>query len=712
MAKISLLPVCVALDGSEHIPVVQQGTTKRTTMASFRDLVTPYLQNWYKGDTGDTGASDNTYTNYAALLASDPLRKVARLVGDAVEPDGNFSFRGGTWTRQAARGITFKATGDGAVTRDLETKGRELVSVADFGAACDGVTDDSAAIALANAVAGKRPLHFNGVCYVAAPVTITAPIARTMAQIFTIDAKVTIDNHRYVRPEWFGVDNMGAFDAAAQSLPQPRGGVVRLENRRYKPSGYAFDEHYMARENIAVFGGRAPRYADDCRSLIGGSVIEGMFLAYANGFKLRNVGIDCGLDVLNAYYEGVEQAGVTEALNITYPTSAIKAASELRRGINLTNVVTLSSSPGAPTHSAIVGEGVTDVVINGKLTGCYGVHGIVIKCANVQADKLASYCNKSEAVIIKSDVQETARATAIDIASIVTSAGAPPGTFPAATAIGLQQYGLLFLALGGDIDGVQIGMVRSSGATVGIGTDFQQDFAIASVKIGSAIIDQEGAAGTRIGLKLLGYGVGGGRIQRFRIDSLECRNTTAGVQAIFSVGPNRQERASIGHLTVVKAQGAIDIGNSAYLDVGMVVGEDLTGGLYRITGTPSLLVGGHQVDATVPTIFNPLAGALVPVIGAGWTQFPKNDPFVVDLVGYGRELSGLVRPNGTTNRVCTLPQFAWPASTKRFYCAGQSGGVATVVPVVVGSDGSVLVNEVAGGTANCSDWLSLAGIRF
>lgn len=712
MAKISLLPTANALTGAEHLPIVQGNVTKRATLSAFRDLITPFLQSWYKGDKGDPGASDNTYTSYAALVASDPTRLVARLVGDAVVPDGNYSYRDGAWRRQSGRGISFTAKGNGAIERDIERKAQEAVSVADFGAVCDGVTDDAAAVTLANAAAGKRPLLFPGICHIASPVTITAPIARTMAQIFTLNAKVTIDNNRYVRPEWYGIDNIGSIDAAIRSLPQPRGGVVRLENARYKPNGYASEGRYMDRDNIAIYGARTPRYAIDCLSLTGGTVIEGMFLAYANGFRMRALGIDCGASVVDAYYGGVEQAGVTEALAITYPTAASKAASELRRGIMLTDIVTLGSSPGAPTHSAIVGEGVTDVVLNGKITGCYGVHGIVIKCANLQADKIASYCNNSEAVIIKSDVQETARAVAIDIGMVITSAGAPPGTFPSKTAIGAQQYGLLFLALGGDIDGVQIGQVRSSGATVGIGTDFQQNFAIASVKIGSATIDQRDASGTRIGLKLLGYGLGGGRIQRFRIDSLECRNTDHGIQAVFSVGADRQERASIGHLTVVTAIGAIDIGNTAYVDVGMIVGEHLTGGLYRITGTPSLMIGGRQVDAKVATIYNPLAGGLVPTLSTEWQEYAGSEPFGLELLGYAREMGGLIKPRGTDNRVAVLPQFAWPSVPKRFLCAGQSGGVATLVPVVVGADGYVLVNEAGGGTANCTDWLSLSGIRY
>lgn len=70
MAKITGLPVSSALTGAEHLPIVQGGETKRTTMAAFRDLITPLLQNWYKGDKGETGASNNTRTSLDKLKAA------------------------------------------------------------------------------------------------------------------------------------------------------------------------------------------------------------------------------------------------------------------------------------------------------------------------------------------------------------------------------------------------------------------------------------------------------------------------------------------------------------------------------------------------------------------------------------------------------------------------------------------------------------------
>lgn len=149
MAKITALPTADLLTGDEHLPIVQGSSTKRVTMAAFRDLITPFLQYWYKGDQGETGASDNTYTTLAALLASDPTRKSARLVPEPGEtaPAGNFNHVLGQWVRQEARGIQHSANVPGALSLPVSD---ELDSLAirpeAFGATGTGLSDDTAAL--------------------------------------------------------------------------------------------------------------------------------------------------------------------------------------------------------------------------------------------------------------------------------------------------------------------------------------------------------------------------------------------------------------------------------------------------------------------------------------------------------------------------------------------------------------------------------------
>lgn len=57
MAKITALPVAEEIVGIEHLPIVQDGTTKRMPMAALRENITPYLQNWYKGEPGESATT-------------------------------------------------------------------------------------------------------------------------------------------------------------------------------------------------------------------------------------------------------------------------------------------------------------------------------------------------------------------------------------------------------------------------------------------------------------------------------------------------------------------------------------------------------------------------------------------------------------------------------------------------------------------------------
>ena len=149
MAKITALPVVDAMDGDELLPIVQGGDTKRATMSAFRDLITPFLQYWYRGDKGETGAADNTYVSRGLLRASDVTRRTASLVGDNFAPDGRFNYETGAapymdddglttlvpegdtkgaWVRQRATGLSVR----GVVAKDAQARFDELEVVMPF----------------------------------------------------------------------------------------------------------------------------------------------------------------------------------------------------------------------------------------------------------------------------------------------------------------------------------------------------------------------------------------------------------------------------------------------------------------------------------------------------------------------------------------------------------------------------------------------------
>jgi len=74
------------------------------------------------------------------------------------ENDLSWKFNGSSWvalpTPSVAGNVAYTPAGTGAVATDVETKLRESVSVTDFGAVGDGVTDDTAAFTTAATAAG------------------------------------------------------------------------------------------------------------------------------------------------------------------------------------------------------------------------------------------------------------------------------------------------------------------------------------------------------------------------------------------------------------------------------------------------------------------------------------------------------------------------------------------------------------------------------
>lgn len=65
MAKISLLPQAAPYDGSETLPIVQGGRTRRSSLIALALAMVPFLQNYYKGDKGDPGGSPMSVGRFA-----------------------------------------------------------------------------------------------------------------------------------------------------------------------------------------------------------------------------------------------------------------------------------------------------------------------------------------------------------------------------------------------------------------------------------------------------------------------------------------------------------------------------------------------------------------------------------------------------------------------------------------------------------------------
>lgn len=573
----------------------------------------------------------------------------------------------------------------------------------------DGVTDVSAQVTAANALG--YPIRFKGVA-VCSGVTITVPILDTINQIFSIGSTVTINNGLPVRPEWWG-NGQNTIQMAHDALPAT-GGTIKLRAVTYQPNNHAYDSgRYISKPNIKIQGEKMPVLATDCKSLVNGTVIQGMFLVFADNFEMTDCGVDDGYTVVNTYNGGTVVAGSWgEGLELTFATAAQKTAGTLKYKARLHNVIGLAPSPSATVHAVIVAEGYRGVVCTGDIVGCYGVHGVVIKATDVKAESLTAYCNGTEGVIIKS---ESAAATASDvhIGRVYARAAGPVGLSPYIVPDGNSAYGLLFLTgASQNIDDIQIGQVVSIGYVLGVHTSLGATSQLLRVQIGSVHADCTGVTAVSAGVNI--SALSGVTIDMVSIDSVVVANATKGVQVLY-YGTGL---VSIGSVMAYNITDVVaNMGWQATLSLGRVTART-TGGVFRISGSGTLLLGSYITNPISPsggTLFvttNDDAGltGLAPALANGWTQYASNDVFGVQLNGGRVSLQGLIKP-GTTNVAATLPFWCRPRKAKRFVVQGSNGTVSAV-PVTIDTSGNVTVNEVAGGTANCTTWLSLSGINF
>lgn len=561
----------------------------------------------------------------------------------------------------------------------------------------NGVTDRSSALSAANALG--LPIRIIGVLVIGSPVTVSVPIVDTMAQIFSAASQVTIANGLPVRPEWFG-SGVGNVYKAAKVLPQPAGGVVLLSLTTYPNQGFAYGSAYMDVPNVTFRGAKMPLLAGDCKSLTGGTIINGLFLVFADNVALENLGVDCGYTYIGA------GGTATDALICTFNSNAAKTANVQHKGLRLQNVIGLCKGPADTVHGVIAGEGYTDTTCTGEIVGVYGVHGVVVKGAQVKGQQFTGYLNGTDGVIIKTDVQTTAVSIGVQIDRILSLAGGPNGWAPYAvptTTTGALNYGVLIHAFGGNVSKIQIGEIIESGHANGFATQFDGAYVLDSMQIGSILTD----GNADVGVKLTASTAAGASMQRVQIGRLETRNAPNG--AVY----DWQQASGVK----VDSHHAVNCSNAAYAatsnanpTIGTVTAENC-GAAQQITSNAKPLVGKMTLTGTTTAYHQAAGGGQVPSLSNSWAQVGGGDSFNVIPTGWGIVLNGLIS-SGSTNVVMTLPQWARPPTEKRFMLQGRGGSGQVAVPVVITPAGVVTINDLAGGVANVSNYLSLAGINF
>jgi hypothetical protein len=580
------------------------------------------------------------------------------------------------------------------------------VSVQDFGAVLNGSTDDSTAIFNANAeaIAAKLPLLIPGVAHIASSITITAPLVDGLYQIFSTTSVVTINNGLPVRPEWFGM-TIGAVNRAITSLPST-GGVIQLEDGTYPSNGYfvgttgAGSGSYVSKDNVSIIGQTMPTPTTDCRALVGGSIIQGAFYAYANNFSASNVGFDNG----NTYCT-TNAVAPSDALALTYGNNALRAASALRYRANLHNVIGLCNGPNDAFHAVIAGEGYTNVTCTGDTVGMYGVHGVVIKCKNLTAQNIKAYLNYSDGVIIKSDSFVTDNSIDVQIESIISFVDGPDGYSPyALPAAADESIGVFFHAMGANISKIQIGQINERGHRRGVYSQHDGAYIIDSLQIGRIITDTN----SEVGVQFLTFATNAS-FQRCQIGDIVVRNTPKGVITAWATSSSLK----IGTVHAVNCSiAAVVTSGIAAPFIDKVIAESCTA-VWEITSTKAPRVGIVSQLGAVGVLYSSTGGGQVPALSNGWTFASGQEPFAVQLADYGVRLKGLMLP-GSSNTILTLPVAFRPDQASIQICAGLSGGGATqaAVTLIIESTGNVIVNPNTGGTANVADYMAFGNTFY
>ncbi|EJW2522396.1 phage tail protein, partial [Salmonella enterica] len=193
---------------------------------------------------------------------------------------------------------------------------------------------------------------------------------------------IVVDNAPY------NGDLKAAWNAA------PEGATLLLGKKDYNITGL-WASGRNTKKNIMIVGMGMPEYASDWSRFVSGSgtVIQGAVKNQAKGFKLFNLGVDCGNYVSTTLYS-----------TTTYEDAVQIYGVGAKANIGIDNVRTLnslgvSSNPG--THSILLEqlEGVT----LGYVECCGGFHGLTIKCKNLRGGRAHVYGQYGDGFILKSD---------------------------------------------------------------------------------------------------------------------------------------------------------------------------------------------------------------------------------------------------------------------------------------------------------------------
>lgn len=204
-----------------------------------------------------------------------------------------------------------------------------------------------------------------------------------LAEHYSLPSSViVVDNAPY------NGDLKAAWNAA------PEGSTLLLGKKDYNIAGL-WSSGRNTKKNIMIVGLGMPEYASDWSRFVSGSgtVIQGSIKNQAKGFKLFNLGVDCGNYVSTSLYSPTTYEDAVQCYGV-----GSKANLEIAN-VRTLNSLGVSSNPG--THSILLEqlEGVT----LGYVECCGGFHGLTIKCQNLRGGRAHVYGQYGDGFIFKSD---------------------------------------------------------------------------------------------------------------------------------------------------------------------------------------------------------------------------------------------------------------------------------------------------------------------
>lgn len=183
-------------------------------------------------------------------------------------------------------------------------------------------------------------------------------------------------------------------DLKAAWTAAPEGATLLLGKKDYNITGL-WSSGRNTKKNILIVGMGMPELASDKSRFVSGSgtIIQGSVKNQAKGFKIFNLGIDCGNYVSQnlyspvTYEDALQIYGVGDNANIGLDK------------VKTLNSLGVSSNPG--THSILL-EALSGVTL-GYVECIGGYHGLTIKCKNLRGGRAHCYMQYGDGWIIKSD---------------------------------------------------------------------------------------------------------------------------------------------------------------------------------------------------------------------------------------------------------------------------------------------------------------------